>query len=219
MVSKIADILKARIAELTWIERFGGLCVQAIRSDFKNDGTGNMVKIGDQIYPVACDVNAEKCWEDGKYKYFMPDASLSAVAFFVDNGGVDFVSTEGPKQARLRMKFNLKFLCWVNLAKLGQTDCNLSGVVAPYVIAKLHGPQTGTDVLKAVNVTQIRQLIKLPSMFAPFTFEKDGANKGLFLYPYNYFGLSISGTFDIEKNCLPPLFPDLEFTDPACKTN
>jgi hypothetical protein len=221
MVAVIASILKDKISALKFIDRLAGLAVQGVRPEFKKDAPGlSMIKIpADGVYPIACDADAE-CWENGQYKHLLPDASKGSVAFFTDNGGTQLASVEGPKQSRLKFSFDIRFLCWLNLPKLAQTECNFSGLIVPEVLAQFHGQhETGTDRIQALEVTGLKQLIKLPSMFSPFTFAQEGANKGLFLYPYDYFGINIKGTFIIPKNCLDPLFPeDFEFEDAACKT-
>ena len=43
-------------------------------------------------------------------------------------------------------------------------------------------------------------------MFLPFTFATDGDKRGLFIWPYDYFGLQLTGTFVINRNCLPSLY-------------
>jgi hypothetical protein len=178
------------------------------------------VVTGYESFPIACDVNAEDCWDNGRFKLLEPDSSKAAVAFFVDNGGSALTAIEGPKTAFMRISFDIKFLCWVNMQRLGGTivgdGCYVSGRVAPYVIAELYGQHTSEDVeavfgagsieadtFQAVEVTGWRQLKKEPGMFQPFTF----ANKNeLFIWPYDYFGLQLTGTFVVNRHCLPELY-------------
>jgi len=216
MVSVIADVLKASLTDFQWMERFGGLVVQATRPIFKQGADGVQVMTGSQVYPVACDVNMEDCWESGKFKHFEPDRKKAAIAFFVDNGGCTLKSIEGPKNAFCKFTFDLKFLCWMNTARLGTSitggGCLPSGRIAPYVFANLQGNHTAVGkfggaieelIYQAIEVTSIRLLPKSPSMFEPFTFASEGISKNHFIYPYDFFGLNIQGTFVINKNCLP----------------
>ena len=216
MISVIADILKTRLANLAWIERFGGLVTVATRPEFVKGADGVNVVKGYQSYPVACDVNAANCWEKGLFKHFEPDSAKSAIAFFMDNGGCYVKEVQGPMNARLKFSFDLKFVCWLNTVRLGDSitngGCNPSGRIAPYVIAQFFGDHSATglfdggieeDMFGSIEVTGIRQLTKTPSMFSPFTFVQDGEKRGLFMYPYDYFGLQITGSFIINKNCLP----------------
>ena len=216
MVSVIADVLKASLTDLQWMERFGGMVLPASKPIMKQGADGIHVVTGHYVSPVACDVNMEDCWETGKYKYFEPDNKKSAIGFFMDNGGCLLKDIEGPKESLYKFTFDLKFLCWMNTARLGTSitggGCLPSGRIAPYVFAQLSGYHTAVGkfggaieelIYQNIEVTNVRMLTKSPSMFEPFSFVKDGIDKNYFIYPYDYFGLSIQGTFIINKNCLP----------------
>ena len=216
MVSVIADILKASLEDLSWMERFGGLVVPATKPIFKQDLNGVQVKTGEQVYPVACEVNMEDCWESGAFKHFEPDSKKAAIAFFTDNGGCQLLAIEGPKEAYFKFSFDLKFLCWLNTARLGESitggKCIPAGRVAPYILSQFAGYHTAVGkfggaieemVYQAVEVTDIRELPKNASMFEPFSFAREGVDKNHFIYPYDFFGFQVKGTFVINKNCLP----------------
>lgn len=216
MTSVIADILKSKLENLAWIERFGGMVSTATRPELVQGAEGAQVVKGYQSYPVACGVNVDNCWETGAFKHFEPDSTKSAIAFFSDGGGVTLKEVMGPKNAALKFQFDLRFLCWLNTKRLGDDitngGCLPSGRIAPYVIAQLHGEHSPVglfgggieeDVYQGVEVTNVRELTKTPSMFEPYSFARDGQNRGLFIFPYDYFGLGITGTFVLNKNCLP----------------
>lgn len=223
MVSVIAEVLKSSLSDLTWMERFGGIVFPVTKPIFKTLPSGEQAQNGSYTYPAACGVNSENCWEDGTFKYFEPDSSKAAIGFFTDNGGVTLKGLEAPRQELMRFAFDLKFLCWMNTARLGEDitagGCLPSGRVAPYVIAQLFGAHSAVglfgggleeEVFNQIEVTGIRELVKHSSMFEPFTFAKIGAEKNLFVYPNDYFGLQITGTFAILKNCLPEFGVDWE---------
>jgi len=216
MLSVIADVLKAKLVNLEWLERFGGLVSQASKPDFATGADGAQVVKGYLVYPVSCEVNEENCWENGQFRHFEPDSRKSAIAFFVDNGGVTLKSVESPRGANLKFEFNLKFLCWMNTARLGPSitggRCLPSGRISPYVISELFGEHSIAGVFsggieetifRGIEVTSISEIPKSPTMFEPFTFARDGINRNLFISPYDYFGLNIRGEFVVNKNCLP----------------
>ena len=223
MLSVITDILKTRLENLTWMERFGGMVQNATRPEFVKGADNSMVVKGYQTYPVSCGVNAANCWENGVYKHFEPESTKAAIAFFTDNGGVVLKGYEGPFNAFMKFTFDIKFLCWMNLNRLGEDitagGCLPSGRVAPFVISQLFGDHSAVglfnggleeEVFQGIEVTGIRELVKNPAIFEPYTFAKDGANRGLFIYPYDYFGLNITGTFVINRNCMPEFGVDWE---------
>jgi hypothetical protein len=218
MLHVIADILNEKLSSLAWIEARTGLTLAATKPQYAPiEGTSQQAKIGELVYPVSCETSFDECWQNGTYKYFVPDQTKGAIAFFVDGGGVTLKGTLGPKDGVLRFSFRLKFLLWMNLQRLGAEGCNLSGRVGPYLASQFYGDQTSpsglTDVYRSVRVETVQQLEKSPSMFQPFTF----ANLPIFLYPYDYLGFILTGTFDIPRNCLPEFMgDDFEFSTGVC---
>ena len=69
-----------------------------------------------------------------------------------------------------------------------------------------------------IVVTRVAQLAKTPSLFAPFSFATEGESRGLFLYPYDYMGFQIEGTFSVVRGaCLPAIVDEpFEFYDSFC---
>ena len=230
MVSAIATVLKSKLVNLPWIERFGGLVNVATRPIVAQGADGVSVVTGYQSCPVACDVNQANCWDNGLFKHFEPDSTKTAVAFFVDNGGIVFKQVEGPKLANLIFTFDLKFLCWMNLPRMGEDltggGCDVSGRLTPLVMKQFWGchdafgkfeggPQE--QALRGIEVKTLSQYRKDPSIFAPFTFATDGEKRGLFLYPYDYFGIRITGEFRVNTHCLEDIFftPDSTYCLPG----
>lgn len=214
MLSVVADVLKSRLTDLPWIERFGGLVQEATRPQLIRGADGVDIIKGYDVYPVACDVNLVNCWEGGRYKMLEPDSTKAAVAFFTDGGGVTLKSVDDPKESWMVFSFELRFLCWMNLMRLGETitagGCQPSGRVVPYVVHKLWGDHTASglfgggleeEVFGRIRVTAVSELQKRAGIFDPFSFAR--SNMALFIYPYDYFGLRIQGTFEINRNCLP----------------
>ena len=225
MVAAIADILKAQLSGLDWIERFGGLVIEAKKADTRKADNGDTVTVGWQSWPVACDVNAERCFEDAaKLKWFIPESSLAAVAYFADNGGTSFVGFDEftPKRGGLIYRFNLKFICWMNMKRLGDAitsgECWAADKLVPYVIAEFFGTAAdaattvfGADTPKArayrrIEVTSVTQVQKSPQIFAPFSFWNLPDKQAMFIWPYDYFALQIQGTFVLNRFCLPELY-------------
>lgn len=225
MVAAIADILKAQLSGLDWIERFGGLVIEAKKADTRKADNGDVVTVGWQSWPVACDVNVERCFEDAaKLKWFIPESSLAAVAYFVDNGGTSFVGFDEftPKRGGLIYRFNLKFVCWMNMKRLGDAitsgECWAADKLVPYVIAEFFGTAAdaattvfGADTPKArayrrIEITSVSQIQKSPQIFAPFSFWNLPDKQAMFVWPYDYFALQIQGTFVLNRFCLPELY-------------
>lgn len=218
MLTVIAEILRDKLSTLSWIERTGGLALAAARANYRTGADMVAVQDGVQVFPVSATVNLQECWEDGTYKLLEPDSLKSGVAFFVDGGGVQMVGYEGPKLAAVRFKFNLKLLCWLNISRLGSdiTDgsANVSGRIVAYFADKMLGRHSATglfgggieeDAFKQIDVLEVDELTKSPSMFEPYDFVK---RSELFFYPYDYFGLMLRGEFVMPVRCLPEFGAD-----------
>jgi len=241
MIAAIADILKDTLTGLDWIERFAGLVVEAKKPTTVTGGDGQTLVTGWQSWPIACDVNAEKCFENQqKLKWFVPDSSVSAVAYFVDNGGCVSLGFDDntPNRGGLVYRFNLKFVCWMNMKRLGDAitsgECYAADKVVPYVIASFHNPRTaaqvfGANTVKAlayrrIEITNVTQLQKTPQLFAPFSFWNLPDKQAMFIWPYDYFSLQIQGTFVVNRFCLadlyePPFVPDTDICLPGEPTD
>jgi len=87
MIQPIGAILNSKLSTLTWLERRGGVVVNAVRPAFVTGADGAQIRTGEEVYPVACGTSDDACWNGGKYKFFTPDAGVSAVSFFRDSGG------------------------------------------------------------------------------------------------------------------------------------
>lgn len=236
MVAAIAQILKSQIGSLPWIERYAGLVfaaakpVKANSSAFLGNTDSRNQYRGGLVFPVACDAENVDCWNDDQLKYMTPDSGIASLAFFVDNGGTEFVEFIGPNWTLHRYRFNLRFLFWADARQLDMAACGASGKLAPYITSRLLTRKAGglntvgvfgggmeEETYFNVFVTKIVQPKKEPSLFNPFTFAQTGVDRGIFLPPYDYFALNIQGTFDIPANCLPELFaPGFEFVRGNC---
>lgn len=213
MVTVIAEVLRNKLELLGWVERVGGLVTVAERPIEKTGANFSKVVTGRQFYPIASDVNDAECWENGVYKLLEPDSAKSSVVFFRDMDGIRFVGAEGPKKGSIRYEFDLGFYCWLNLTRLGDSitagGSTASGRVAPYFIENIMGSHSATGVFGGgieeeafiqIEVKEISEMRKTREMFSPFDFASKGE---LFLYPYDYFGLRVTGEFIIPKSCLP----------------
>lgn len=219
MVTTICDILKYSLTGLDWLERFAGLAMPATRTLYTAGADGKQIETGQQTFPVSCGVNAENCWDNQLFKVLEPDSKKAAIAFFTDSGGVQTREIIGPGLKKIRFSFSVRFLCWLNVKRLEGTlpanYCVASGILAPYVMGQLMGEHDAGDVFgpnsiegsiyQNFSVDSIRELVKTPSIFDPFTFAMDGEKRNLFIYPYDYFGLQIDGQFTMNLDCLPTM--------------
>lgn len=215
MVNEIVDILSARVGELEWVERRAGLVMAAQKPVQVRGDDGTLLTVGAENWPVACNVTPEGCADVNMLNALCPDSSRVSVLYWQDTAGATFQQTVGPKLKTLEFAFSVRLLAWLNLPKLGIADCAWAARVVPGIIGKLQGSQAGNDIYKNVRVTGITQLAKTPEVFNPFSFVQEGQKKGLFLPPYDYFALQVSGRFTIMPTCIEP--PTFTISNPTCK--
>jgi len=209
MIKIVADILQDRIAQLGFFpsSRLAGLVTAFEKPIFTKADNGQNVRTGTLIYPVACGDNPDI---ESTYQQYVPESEHGAVAFFVETAAVQFQSVVGPKNSELEYSFSLRFLAWMNLKSAGIAQCSYSANVVPVMIKQLHGVHSGdclvntpvSDWIKQVNVLEVSQMQKTPDMFGNFSFVALGRERGLFMYPYDYFGLNIAGRFVLKTGCI-----------------
>lgn len=224
MLESICLIIRAHLSELPFIERHAGLVDVLRRAKIVGEGPDRK-PVGWEVYPVAYGTSFDRCWEDGTYKALVPDTSLGGLAFFHDVGnGVQMTGVTGPKEGVLQFSFRVRLLVWLNLARLGIESGNVTPKIAPLICAKLYGRQLvdfnggpEEQMFKTVKVTNVTQVARSPRMFEPFTFAEENRYSALFLWPYDYAGFDISGSFDVPRTCLPEIFgEDFAFLDSWC---
>lgn len=195
MVIEIANALKAVIDPIGFYERLGGLMVQA---PFKNS-EGKV-----RILPSPADSTTVA---DG---HWTPDNQIGPIGYFIDPNGVTWkkVSSKG-----VEMSFKLRFLSWHD--SRGHANFSTGSVAQMRIIEKLAAIRKTPPALLDIGIYdfQVERLDlvpKTPDIF-PFDFSEQ-AYRGLFNFPYDYFGLSITGSFTLR--C--PADADLTWTKPAC---
>jgi hypothetical protein len=209
MVKIIADILQDRVAQLGFFpsDRLAGLVTAFEKPTFTKADNGQNVRTGTLIYPVACGDNPDV---ESTYQHYEPQSEKGAVAFFVETAAVQFRESVAPKGNELEYAFSLRFLAWMNLKSAGVAQCSYSANIVPVMIKQLYGVHSGdclndtpvADWIKQVHVLEVSQMQKTPEIFGNFSFVQLGRERGLFMHPYDYFGLNISGRFILKTGCI-----------------
>jgi hypothetical protein len=199
MLEVIARELSTKIGEIGFYDRIGGL----VRPTPVPIGESGTLK----VLPVSADC------ADPYPTYFAPDNKKGPVGYFVDGGGMQTTSAGGgTRNQDVVMAWALNFLSWHSTK--GHTDCTVGWTVQTHIVNKLMGirqtPQALRD-LGVVNfgISKIEIPRKSPDLF-PFSFAEE-AQRGLFDFPYDYFGFRIIGVLSVK--C--PTSPDYTWTQPA----
>lgn len=204
MNTAVADILKARIQHLAFVDRLAGL-VKTLSGT--TDGESGNKRF---MIPIACDVSEADCAND-RYQDLVPDSSKRSVIYFEDMGGVQGLPDEG---GMMRFRANLKLVGWLNLSRMGLTDCNYSATAALAIIKALKqtSKYSNEGNFLHFNITSISEQEKSSAIFGKYTYQENIVQ--YLLYPYDYFALNISVEFSVNPNCIEnPEIPDIPLCD------
>lgn len=201
----IANILLGYISGLLWADKYAGMVRIATRT------TESGLK---QYFPVACNVTETEC-NAGRYIDLIPNDGKKSVMYFEDAGGVQYKTRTG---SIYTYTANLRLVCWLNLKKLGLTDCSATPGAIGDILRALPGKVTPADAspygLSNVIISYNGEEKKDVSIFSKYSYNE--AQTQYLLYPYDYFALNISVDFSMNENCLPTLTPG---SDNPCNTH
>lgn len=220
MVSTIVSILNERsLSTMPWVERYGGLAIPYHKPRFLQDGAGNYVQAGEDVWPVSCDVTEAECSDDGVLKSLSPNSSVKSVAYWLDTAGLQFVRSEGPRQILKVFRFSVRLCVWLNGVKIegAPGSCHFSDAYTPHLLANLSTlhitsaqvPVEFQGQIKSMKVTGASLLPKSPEILGTqFAFVKDGASRGFFISPYDYFAVQVTGEVGICQPATPTVAPN-----------
>src|SRR5688572_11995058 len=118
MINDIGQILKSRLAPLAFIDKLGGVVRVVTKNE--TDSNGRVVR---KSFPVDCDVTNDDCLA-GKYTDLVPNSKYLSVAYFEDQG----IRPVTQDVKDFTFVASLKLICWLNLKKLGKSNCSNSAL-------------------------------------------------------------------------------------------
>lgn len=206
MTNDIADIIKSKIEGLPFVDRLAGLVKVLTISEETDLGKKR------KSFPVACNVSASECNNISKLKDLTPDSSKRSVMYFEEFGGTVMTGTD---RNYLLFRSSVRLVCWLNLKKMGLTDCGWSSTAVLSIMKELSSmtqPANYNNKYIQLQVKQINEAEKSPLIFSKYTY--DEASNQYLIYPYDYFAINITVEFKINANCIDPLeIPDLPLCD------
>lgn len=190
MTSDIANILKSYISPVGFSDKVAGLVKAVTVVDVNDDGTKTR-----RTFPISCDISYTEC-ERGKYLDLVPNKKYRSIMYFEDGGSRitgdtprDFVFTS-----------SLRLVCWMNLSKLGKTDCSVSGLAVANILNLLPDNFNNSGMYSRMRITAVSQEIKSPAIFSKYTYKEETLQ--YLMYPYDYFAINIEVQYNVNKNCI-----------------
>ena len=202
----IDTILSPKIQPLDFVDRYAGI-VRTI-----NIAEGNGTETGIiKRYPLACDVTGVDCANVGVYQNLVPDDTKKSVIYWemispMSNTGY----TKTKDFYRKKFKGTARLVVWLNLAKLGITNCTDSILVLPILEKEittrgkiLSGIYEG-DLLWIEPLRMVNQDIN--TIFGKYDYNK---LKNYYLYPFDFFAIDVQFTLEqcLSKGGTFPILP------------
>ncbi len=186
----IATILNTYLSTLPFADRVAGV-VKPITFF-----TGTADKPTKKTIPVDCGVSQPDCI-GGKYTDLVPNSKYKSIIYWEDNG-VKLNTSEN--QRDFNFTSSLRLITWINLKKVGKTDCNVSALAVTNILNTLPTGYFNNGIYTRIRVVVGQEIIKNNSIFSKYTY--DEAVTQFLMFPFDYFALDINVNFTILKNCI-----------------
>lgn len=188
---EIATILGTYIDGLNFVERLASV-VRPLTFV-----TGTAEKPVKKVYPVDCNVSYKDCVSASKkHTDLVPNSKYKSIHYFED-GGVNSVSSN---ERDFRFESKLRLIGWVNLKKLGKTDCSISAKAILQILKALPSGRFNSGEYKNIQILNISEQPKSSAIFSKYTY--DEAVTQYLMFPFDYYALDITTQFTISKSCI-----------------
>lgn len=205
MLNAVTDCLKQRLSELPFIETIGGIVQPIDKVDEKYDNNNNVVGYASTTFPISCGMEST-CFDNGRYMALVPDDSKKSVGYFEQIGGVRPVGKTGAKGNIVCFEGRLRFVCWLNLLKLGLVDnCTYAPQFVINTICNIEGGCSLEPVFTESHFTVevIEEVKRDASIFKDYSYDRNRLQ--FLMFPFDYFALDLRIKLFISKGCLKPI--------------
>jgi hypothetical protein len=198
MIHTIGEILRDKIKNFSYVNKIAGVVQTAV-----DKGTDGKV----DRFPVACNVIGADCEEvGGRLLDLIPDDTKKSIFYFEDLGGAVFQEKKGDD---LEFISRIRLVGWLNLKKLGQTDCGITAKVVAHLITRMESTnQINYTPFTRLTIKVQNQVSKQPTIFSKYTYAQTKAQ--FLIFPFDYFAIDLIVKYSINKNCVPEFDAGIE---------
>lgn len=202
MIRLVEQALRGNLTGLNFVERYGAVAMP-VTAKFERSSTGSaeLPTFGERTFPVSCDLTETECFEQGKYKNLVPNDAYMSVAYLEQQGGAT-VQAEGPKFNELTATERVRFVCWLNMKRLGIDNCEGTTAFELAAIDALIGEHRAeVDGLNvAVLIRTVRVLPKSPAaVFGAYSY---AGMRWAFFWPYDFFAVEFDAVTRVNRSCI-----------------
>lgn len=205
MIEQILKQLEPRVMCMPFIERFGGL-VRIARKTFIN----NIGMSYEKVYPVSSTIRETDCWDKGLYTDLMPNEKYKSVSYFEQISPV-IITNSDLGSNYFKAETNVKFVCWINLKKLGIERPDTQAFEYSF-FKEFFGGSTALmgnyEFATRVNIKPTKVGSKSENPFAGYSYEDKAA---LLMYPFDFFHIDLNITWHMNPKCYdhPSIYPEI----------
>lgn len=189
MIGIIGNIVIDQVKDLPFIDKYTGV-VKVLK--YADTSSGSKVI---KSFPAACTTTLDEC-ESGRYKDYTPDESKKSITYLEDTG-LRVVGREGNY---LLFEANYDLVSWLNLPKLGFTDCSYSGTAILGILKKLPARPFNSGNYHLIDIQFVSQRPKSVNPFAKYSYDETVMQ--FLMYPFDYFVLALRVTFRVDMRCI-----------------
>lgn len=212
MIHQLVQPLSDIITGLPYVGRYGGIVKNATRTVQIGMTDQGMPIFDLERFPVSCTVNGEDCFSSGRYLDLVPNDNFSSIFYLEEISGLNYDGVETRLRNKAFHKFSsrLRLVGWLNLPKLGITDCNGSSLIVGGLMKLLNRQYANLDVPMPIHQLEYRVLTQEPKQANPFEKYTYGEEQmPLWMYPFDYFSLVIDVRTILHESCLEEFEPDV----------
>lgn len=192
----IDTFLSPSISVLDWVGRYGGV-VKTLYKEVKEKGDKTSIK----KFPVACDVSPVDCENQSIFETLVPDDTFKSVVYWEEiTPFANIGQTQTKKFNERKFKGTARIVVWLNLPKLGITNCKDGALTIPSlekILTKQGKIESGAFAgshLWIIPKQIVQQDINI--IFGKYDYPK---LKNFFAYPFDFYAIDV----DFEMNqCL-----------------
>ncbi len=188
---EVGTILGTYISSLSFVERLASV-VRPLTFM-----TGTAEKPVKKTYPIDCNTSYKDCVSAAKkHTDLVPNSKYKSIHYFEDNG----VNTINTTERDFRFESRVRLVGWLNLKKLGKTDCSISSKAVLQIINTLPSGRFNSGEFKNIQITSISEAPKTSAIFSKYTYDESAAQ--YLMFPFDYYALDITLQFTISKACI-----------------
>lgn len=198
MVQTIINRIHDTVTEMTWVDRYAGL-TEIISRDNKDSGR--------ESYPVSCDVDMKKCWENNQYLDLMPNSTYKSVVYWEALSGLNLVNQRKLSAGRQINVYeaSVRLVSWLNMKKLGYDKLEGTSKMVQDAMKAINGHYIGKETISGILILgadfKLTEVMKRDhvAIFGKYHY---GNKVDLYMYPFDFFALNFTMQLHLNHDCV-----------------